>query len=109
LHNELTPAEAAGAYAAPGPGWSADKSGNAFTFTDRRPGGTSGVRRMTVRRYDDGTVRIGVSGRGSFNFGEWSFPPIDTAVAFGNTPGACGEVAFQRKCAFPASKKIVCR
>jgi len=44
-----------------GAGWRADKSGNAFTFTDRRPGGTAGVRRMTVRRRDDGTLRVGAS------------------------------------------------
>ena len=59
----------AGPYVAPGPGWTADKSGNGFTFTDRRPGGTAGVRRMAVRRYDDGTVRVAVSAHGSFNFG----------------------------------------
>jgi hypothetical protein len=99
----------AGPYVAPGPGWTADKSGNAFAFTDRRPGGTAGVRRMTVRRYDDGTVRIAVSAHGSFNFGDWSFPPINAAVAFGGTAGACGEVTFTRKCAFPASRKILCR
>jgi hypothetical protein len=98
-----------GPYVAPGPGWTRDKSGNAFTFTDRRPGGTAGVRRMTVRRYDDGTVRVAVSAHGAFNFGEWSFPPINPAVAFGSTPGACGEVTFTRKCAYPASRRILCR
>jgi hypothetical protein len=98
-----------GPYVAPGPGWTADKSGNSFTFTDRRPGGTAGVRRMTVRRYDDGTVRVAVSAHGSFNFGDWSFPPINAAVAFGSAPGSCGEVTFTRKCAYPASRKILCR
>ena len=64
---------------------------------------------MTVRRFDDGTVRIGVAGRGSFNFGAWSFPPIDATVAFGDTFAACGVMASERTCAYPGSRKIVCR
>jgi hypothetical protein len=92
-----------------GPGWQGDKSANAFTYTDRSRGGTAGVRRMTVRRFDDGAVRIGVAGRGSFNFGAWSFPPIDATVAFGHTFAECGAIAFERTCAYPGSRKIVCR
>ena len=64
---------------------------------------------MTVRRFDDGTVRVAVSGRGSFNFGAWSFPPIDTTVAFGDTFAACGVNAPERTCAYPGSRKIICR
>jgi hypothetical protein len=100
-----------GPYVEPGPGWLADGTGSKFVFLDRRRGGTQGVHRMAVRRTPTGRVRVDVAAaRGSFNFGAWSFPPIDAAVAFGETTGACAEILFaERACAYPQSRRIVCR
>jgi hypothetical protein len=98
-----------GAYAAPGPGWEGD--GTRFVFRDRRPGGTQGVRKMVVRRDHGGRVRLALAApRGSFELGAWSFPPIHAAVAFGESTDACAEIRFaQRACAYPGSRRIVCR
>src|SRR6185369_17283207 len=98
----------AGAYAAPGPGWQTTSDGVAFV--DRRPGGTHGVRKMTVRRAG-ARMRFALSApRGAFELGPWTFPPINATVSFGDAPGACAEVRFDgRECAYPASRRIVCR
>jgi hypothetical protein len=100
-----------GPYVAPGPGWLADDTGTKFTFLDRRRGGSGGVRRMGVRRTADGRIRVDVSApHGAFNFGAWSFPPIHAAVAFGDTTNECGEILFDdHACAYPQSRRIVCR
>jgi cysteine-rich repeat protein len=100
-----------GPYVAPGPGWLADDTGTKFVFLDRRRGGTAGVRRMGVRRTADGRVRVDLSApHGTFNFGAWSFPPIHAAIAFGDTTNECGEILFDdRACAYPQSRRIVCR
>ena len=100
-----------GPYVAPGPGWLADDTGTKFAFLDRRRGGTGGVRRMGVRRTAGGRVRVDVSApHGAFNFGAWSFPPIHAAIAFGDTTAECGEIRFDdRACAYPQSRRIVCR
>jgi hypothetical protein len=101
----------AGPYVAPGPGWIADAAGTKFVFLDKRRAGTAGVRRMGVRRTADGRVRVDVAApHGAFNFGAWSFPPIRAAVPFGDTTDECGEIAFdERACAYPQSRRIVCR
>ena len=100
-----------GEYVAPGPGWQADPTGTRFVFVDRRPGGTQGVRKMAVRRLADGRVRLTLAApRGSFELGAWSFPPVHAAVSFGETSDACAEIRFaERACAYPASRRIVCR
>jgi hypothetical protein len=100
-----------GPYVAPGPGWLTDDGGAKFVFLDRRRGGTGGVRRMGVRRTADGRVRIGVSApHGSFNpvrgRSRRSTPPSRSATRAMNA----ARFRFDdHACAFPQSRRIVCR
>ena len=92
-----------------GPGWSVVGAGTTYVFTDRRPGGTGGIRRIVVRPTAD-AVQVSIDApRATLDLGPWVFPPLDAAVAVGDTKTACGKIAFERRrCSYPASARIVC-
>ena len=100
-----------GAYSTPGPGWTSNGTGSRWTFTDKRPGGTAGISRLSVQDRGGGAVQLLVKGRDlTLPLGAADAPLALTAV-LGNAAGECGELSFASGAcrANGAGTKILCR
>ncbi|MBY0277554.1 hypothetical protein K2Z84_19650 [Candidatus Binatia bacterium] len=92
-----------GSSAAPGPGWSRNGPGTAYTFRDLTPGGSGGVKRATVRDKGSGLVEVTLAA----SLGSYALSPADLPLALTIVPGGasasaageCGEVDFAPSCA----------
>jgi hypothetical protein len=99
------------------PGWS--NARGALTFSDRRPGGTGGVSKMTVRDLGGGLVDVVVVARKTtFAFAGSDGPFAGTIVPGGAPAGAageCGEIRFNAPPALPScfssrnGSRVICK
>ncbi len=87
-----------GAYAPPGPGWTANSTGEKFSFKDGRPGGTQSVTRMVVGHVGGAFAKVKVTAKGGTYPITASDLPLRVALRLGDAAagaaGECGEKTF---------------